>query len=461
MHRLVCMAGFLWLLTPPLAAQEIDWSAYEELALRQLQAYLKIDTTNPPGNELAAARFFQEWFTREGIPVEVYEYKPGRANLIARLGGDGSRRPLILLNHMDVVSSDPERWRVPPFSAAILDGSVYGRGALDMKGEGLLQAVVFVLLHRQKVPLQRDVLFVATADEEVGMEGAEWLIQNQRELLAQAEYLITEGGFNLMENGQVKYFGVDTAEKAPYWLRLRASGKPGHGSRPLRDSAANRLARALARVVDWETPVKILPMVEKFFHDLAPLETGARAEQFRHLRTAIGDPAFRAWLSNDEMYSYLVRNTVSLTVLQGSKQTNVIPGEATAHLDVRLLPGEKPEVFRAELARVLADDSIAIEPLQPRYRPANASAIDTELFAAIERAVARHAPRAIVTTRLLSGYTESALFRELGIICYGFSPFGVTREENASVHGDNERISVENVRRGVRLLYDVVEPVVR
>ena len=173
MRKLLCLAVLLGSFPFPLDAQPIDWPPYEELALRQLQAYLQIETTNPPGNELAAARFFQEWFTREGIPVEVYEFAPGRANLIARLRGDGSRRPLILLNHMDVVSSDPERWRVPPFSGAILDGYAYGRGALDMKGEGLLQAVVFVLLHRAKVPLKRDVLFVATADEEVAMQGAQ------------------------------------------------------------------------------------------------------------------------------------------------------------------------------------------------------------------------------------------------------------------------------------------------
>ena len=289
------------LLPASLLAQEIDWAAYQELALRQLQAYLQIDTTNPPGNELAAARFFQEWFQREGIPVEVYEIAPGRANLVARLAGDASKRPLILQHHMDVVSSDPERWRLPPFSGAIVEGDIYGRGALDMKGLGLLQAMVLVMLHREKVPLRHDVLFVATSDEEVGMLGVRWLIENKRELLANAEYLLTEGGENLVENGQIRFVGVDTAEKAPYWLRLRATGQPGHGSRPLPDSAAHRLARALARVVDWETEIKILPMVEKFFRDIAPLEPPARAAQFRNLRQAIQEPEFRAALTRDEI----------------------------------------------------------------------------------------------------------------------------------------------------------------
>ncbi len=361
------------LLPASLLAQEIDWAAYQELALRQLQAYLQIDTTNPPGNELAAARFFQEWFQREGIPVEVYEIAPGRANLVARLAGDASKRPLILQHHMDVVSSDPERWRLPPFSGAIVEGDIYGRGALDMKGLGLLQAMVLVMLHREKVPLRHDVLFVATSDEEVGMLGVRWLIENKRELLANAEYLLTEGGENLVENGQIRFVGVDTAEKAPYWLRLRATGQPGHGSRPLPDSAAHRLARALARVVDWETEIKILPMVEKFFRDIAPLEPPARAAQFRNLRQAIQEPEFRAALTRDEMYNYLLRNTVSLTVLRGSKQTNVIPGEALAHLDVRLLPGEDPEAFRRGLRNIVADDTIAIEPLQTDFRPATSS----------------------------------------------------------------------------------------
>ncbi|MFQ5662871.1 MAG: M20/M25/M40 family metallo-hydrolase [Terriglobia bacterium] len=461
MRRLLLALALAMGLSLPLPGQEIDWAYYQELAVGQLRRYLQIDTTNPPGNELRAARFFQEWFGGEGIPVEIYEIAPGRANLIARLKGDGSKPPLILLNHMDVVSSNAARWRVDPFSGALRDGYIYGRGALDMKGLGLLQAMVMVMLKREGVRLRRDVLFVATADEEVAMQGASWLVENKRELLAQADYLLTEGGENLVEDGRIKFFGIDNAEKAPFWLRVRAQGRPGHGSRPLREAATHRLVRALARVVDWETPIKVLPGVEKFFRDLADQESGERAKQFRHLRQAVQDPEFLATLTNDEMYNYLLRNTISLTVLQGSKQTNVIPGEAVAQLDVRLLPGEDPQEFLAQLRAILADDSLEVEPIQEPFRGANESPINTELFRAIEAVLGRDFPDTVVTTRMLWGYTESGLFRELGIVCYGFSPFLRTRAEAATVHGDNERVSVENVRRGLRWLYEVVERLVR
>lgn len=460
MRRWLLLLFLLTIATAPARAQEVDWPKVQEEATARLARYLQIDTTNPPGNELRTARFWEEWFRAEGIPVEVYEFAPGRANVIARLKGDGSKRPLILLSHMDVVSSDPQRWRVPPFSGAVVDGYLYGRGALDTKGLGLLQAMVLVMLKRQGVPLRRDVIFVATADEEVALAGAEWLIANQRAALGQAEYVLNEGGSNLVEDGRLKFFGVDNAEKAPFWLRLRAGGTPGHGSRPLRDSAPNRLVRALARVVAWETPIQILPDVEKFFRDIAGQEPPERQEQFRNLRQAIQDPKFRAWLTGDVQYNYLLRNTVSLTVLRGSNQTNVIPGEAVAHLDVRLLPGEDPSDFLKQLRAVLADDTLEIEPLQ-KFRRANSSPTDNDLFHAIEEVVHRHFPGAVVTWRLLSGYTESQLFRELGIASYGFSPFLLDRAEEATVHGNNERVSLENLRRGLRLYYEVVERLAR
>lgn len=461
MRKLLLFLALLLWTSASATGQEINWAPYQDLAVKQLQRYLQINTTNPPGNELAAARFFQEWFAAEGIPCQVYEFAPGRATLIARLEGDRSKRPIILLHHMDVVSSDPARWRVDPFSGAIVDGSLYGRGALDTKGLGLLEAMVLVILKREHVPLHRDVLFVATADEEVFVRGADWLVAHRRPQLAAAEYVINEGGDNLIENGRIRFFGVDTAEKAPFWLRVRARGRPGHGSRPLRDSATNRLIRALARLAAWETPIKVLPGVEKFFHDLAEQESGARAEQFRHLREAVQDPKFLATLTGDEMYNYMLRDTVSVTMLQGSQQTNVIPGEAVAQVDVRLLPGEEPEEFLRQLRAVMADDTLDIEPVSASFRPANSSPGDTELFHAIEAVVGKHFPGAVVTTRMLSGWTECQVFRQLGSVCYGFSPFLLTREEVATVHGDNERVSVENVRRGLRVLYEVVERVAR
>lgn len=440
--------------------EQIDWPKYQDLAVTWLQEYLRVNTTNPPGNELRAAQFFKRIFDEEGIENEVFEYLPGRANLIARIRGNGLKRPLILLNHLDVVTSDPARWSVDPFAGVLRDGMIIGRGAQDMKGEGLIQAVTMVILQREKISLARDVIFLATADEEVNDSGSAWMIANKKEPFANAEYLLTEGGTNLLEDGHVRYFGVGTAEKAPLWLRLTATGRPGHGSRPIVDSAPNRLVRALARVLDYQTPVRILPAVEKFFTDMARYEPGERAAQFRHIREAVKDPRFLATLENDEFLNYMLRATISLTMLEGSQQTNVIPGRTSANLDVRLLPGDDPEAFIVELRRVVSDPDIQIERMN-QFKPPNSSPLATELMQAIEAAVARVDPGAIVTTRMGSGYTESQMYRSLGITCYGFSPFLTTRAEQRSVHGDDERVSVTSLRQGVPLYFEVVARLAR
>ena len=436
-------------------SDNIKWPAYQDLAVDLMRQFLRINTSNPPGNEIEAARFFKAIFDKEGLPSEIFEYKPGRANIIARYKGSGSKRPIILLNHTDVVTADPKAWRVDPFSAEIIDGSIYGRGALDMKGEGLLQLMTMIILAREKPALSRDVIFLATADEEVKDEGSLWMIANKAELFKDAEYLLTEGGDNLLAAGQVKFVGVDVAEKAPFWLQLTASGQPGHGSRPIADSAPNRLARVMNRILDYESPLKLLPAVEKFFKDIAPLQPEPLRAKFANIRESLKDPRFARELAADIEYGYLLRNTISLTMMNGSKQTNVIPNEATCNLDIRLLPGENPQEFLAELKRVIADPTIKIENVNT-FKPPNSSATDTELFAVISRITKVHHPEALITTKMLAGYTESQLYRQLGIISYGWTPIYTTVEENEGVHGNNERITVKNVREGTREFYEVV-----
>lgn len=448
------------LLAPvPAAAKDLDWNHYQEEAVRRLSEYLRVDTFNPPGNEDRAARFFQEWFRQEGIPTETLEVAPGRSNLIARLEGSGPGRALILANHADVVQADRSGWKVDPLSGAIVEGRLYGRGALDMKDTGLFQAMVLVALHREKIPLARDVIFLMTADEEVDFLGAQWLIEHKPDLFRESEFIITEGGLNLVLGGKLRFFGIDTGEKAPFWLKLVATGTPGHGSIPKRNAASHRLARALAKVVDWETPIVVTPGVEKFFRDVAPLEQGKRAEQFRHLREAIRDADFQRSLTEDENYNFLLRNTVSLTVLQGGPQTNVIPGTAIAHLDVRLLPGQDPEDFLKQLRAVIQDPEIRIEPITDPFLPASESSTDTDFFRAVEKVVKADYPGEIVTTTLLSGATECSVYRATGVQCYGFEPILLTPDDLDTVHGNNENISIENIHRGFRLLFEVVSEV--
>jgi acetylornithine deacetylase/succinyl-diaminopimelate desuccinylase-like protein len=433
-------------------------SHYSDLAVEWLQQYLRIDTTNPPGNELQAANFFKKILDSEGIENRVFEYQPGRADFWARIPHTvaNAKRPMVLLNHMDVVTSDASHWRVAPFSGQMLDGSIYGRGAQDMKNEGIAQLVVMVALKREMVALDRDVIFLAVSDEEADGSGSDWMIANHPDLLQNAEFLINEGGENLQQDGKVRYIGVDVGEKIPYWLHVVAHGRPGHGSRPIPDSAPNRLVRALDRILAYRTPYKLLPVVEESLREMAPYETPERAKKFRNLRQALRDPAFQQQVDHDESLNFLVRNTISLTMMGGSEQTNVIPAEAWANLDVRLLPGEDGQRFLETIRRVVNDPEVTVEPVPGRFREANYSPTNTALYEAIRQVSGQYFRDVPVVPRLTSGYTENQRYRPLGIDAYGFTPYTATDAEGSSEHGNDERIRVEEVRRGPRILYDVV-----
>lgn len=442
-------------LLPQPAAAQTDWAAYEARAVELLREYFRIDTSNPPGNERRAADFFCALFTREGIECQVFEFAPGRANASARLRGDGSKRPILLLNHTDVVQAEAKSWSVPPFAGELRDASLYGRGAQDMKSEGMLQAMAVVALKREGVPLSRDVIFLAVADEEVQSLGTTWMVEHKRELLEGAEYLINEGGENIIEKGVVPFWGVDVAEKTPLWLRLVARGKAGHGSVPLRDAATHRLARAVARVVNYETPLRVLPEAQRELCEEARVRRPREAEQFCHLQESLRDPAFRRRVTSNPDWNYLLRNTITLTVLRGGPQTNVIPAEASAELDVRLLPGEDPQRFVQELRRVVGDPTIEVQPILTPLTSL-ASPAGGELWRVFEQVVTRHFPKTRVTPRLLASSTESPTYRRLGIAAYGFCPFVSTPAEANTSHGTDERISMEAYQQGLRVLYEVL-----
>jgi len=431
---------------------------YSDLAENWMQQYLRVDTTNPPGNEMRAVEFFKKILDDEGIENRGFEIEPGRGDLWARLPhttGQG-KRPIILLNHTDVVTSDASHWKVPPFSGEQRDGYLWGRGAQDMKDEGLAQLVVMVMLKREKVALDRDVIFLAVADEEAEGKGTDWFLKNQHDLLGSAEFLINEGGENVLENGKVKYVGVDVGEKTSYWLHVVAHGRPGHGSRPNSDSAPNRLVHALNKIVAYQTPLKVLPVVDEFLRDMAPYEPPDRGVYYRDVKKAVEDKKFQREVERDESLNFLLRDTISLTMLGGSGQTNVIPPEAWANLDVRILPGGDPTALLETLRRVVNDPDVTIEPLETEFRVANYSGTDNALFAAIRETSAKYFPGTPVVPHITSGYTENQRYRPLGIVAYGFCPYAATEEEGNTEHGNDERIRVEEVRRGPRILFDVV-----
>ena len=444
----------------PPATPDFDALGFE--AAERLGEYIRIRTVNPPGNETAGARWLQQVLQRDGIEAEIFESSPGRGNLYARLPGNGSKRPIVLLSHIDVVPATDSAWQVGPWSGETKMGAVWGRGALDMKGTGIVELMTLIALKRRGVPLSRDVILVANADEETNSSGAEWFTKEKGGLLRDAEFLINEGGHNrLGPEGRTEYYGVGVTEKVPYWLRISARGAPGHGSIPRPDNAAARISRALGRIAAYQTPIRLTPPAERYFNDLATREADPmRRRWLADPAAALRSPAALRFFTSNLYYDAILRNTISITALRGSDKTNVIPPEASAELDVRLLPGERPADFVRELRRVIADSAVEITPLRPE-REATTSPLAGELMDAVRQAVETMEPGALITTPMLTGYTDSYYYRAIGIGAYGLSPFRLSEEDARTVHGNDERVTVENLRFGVEFFYRVVEKVAR
>ena len=442
------------------AQQPVDWDALQRETVQILSDYLKVNTTNPPGDELEGALFLKRILEREGFDVQLLDTAEFRdrhgANLYTRLRGNGTKKAIALVHHIDVVPADTRYWSVDPFSGVIKDGYIYGRGALDMKGEGVMHLMTMIALKRSGVPLTRDIVFIGNADEELGSTGAITFVEKHPDLLRDVEFLMTEGGDNSFKDGKLAYFGVGVAEKRTFWQHLTVKGIPSHGSRPTKDNPVPKLVRALNRLGAYETPLHVTPGVRKFLRDISRNYAGQQRAWLANVDAAILNPQARAWLLRDVYWNAILRNTISLTGLQGSNKVNVIPAEATADIDIRLLPDTDPAAFRAFLVRLVNDTSVHWEALLPP-KPALESPMNTELFHAIERAARERDPNAFVTTPMLTGATDRPTYRALGIVTYGFDPFRVdAADAQRGVHGNDERLSVENVGFGLRFLYDVL-----
>lgn len=443
------------------SAASPDWHALENEAVQKLAAYIPVDTTNPPGNEARAAEWFAKIFQTESVPYEIAESAPGRGNIVARLKGNGSQPALILLNHMDVVPVSRTYWTVDPFAGVIRDGYLWGRGSLDMKSLGIIQLLTFLELHRLHVPLRRDVVFVGTADEEAGGSyGAGWIVKNRPAWIERAGFMLTEGAGSFSDNsGKPVFFGVGPTEKTPAWLRLTATGRSGHGSVPIVDSAPNRLVAALNRLQQYRPPLELT----------APIETMLRthaAYEPEPWKTRFADP--KAFLAQSDAYDLLTKrpeilarltNTISITSLKGSNKTNIIPTEASAELDCRLLPGWTIDRWVEHIRGIIDDPSIRIDVIL-NFPPATSST-DTPLFASIQKAVHDLYPGAGVVQTVDAGFTDSHFFRDKGIVSYGFEPFADTVEDDERVHGDNERIPIKNYEDGLHLFWNIVHDFVQ
>jgi acetylornithine deacetylase/succinyl-diaminopimelate desuccinylase-like protein len=464
MHRHAIVA-FLLVSAAPLAAQVsvapsvIDWNALQSESVRHLQDYVRVNTSNPPGNEIEGARLLKGILDREGIEAMVLdtaELGPGHANLYARLKGNGTKKAIALVHHIDVVPAVPAYWTSDPFGGEIKDGFIYGRGTLDMKGQGIAHLMAMIALKRSGVPLTRDIVFIANTNEENGGTGSAAFVKYHADLLRDVEYLFTEGGDNPVVNGAVRYYGVGVEEKRPFGLKLVARGVPSHGSRPTKQNPVVHLVAALDRLARYETPLHVVPGVARYFAALSREYTGEQHRWLSDVAAAIKVLAARAWLTNDVYWNAILRNTISLTVLTGSNKNNVIPPEASAVVDIRLLPDQDPEVFLAEIRRVVADTTVEIIPPATRKGRMD-NPIDTDLFRAVERATHDREPKALVTTPMFTAASDRPFYRALGIITYGFDPFRVpSADMQKGMHGNDERISIENMGFGVRYLYDVL-----
>jgi acetylornithine deacetylase/succinyl-diaminopimelate desuccinylase-like protein len=461
-RRLAGAAVLLSRLPVPAAAQApaLDYEKLRNETAQRLSEYLRINTSNPPGNELATARWLKEILAKEGIEGQILdtaELGPGRANFYARLKGTGSGKAIALVHHMDVVPVSRHFWSVDPFAGLIKDGYVWGRGALDMKGQGIMELMTLIAIKRSGMPLNRDLVFIGNADEESDGLGARVFVERHRDLLADVEYLLTEGGDVRVEKGKARWFGVGVGEKQVYWQKLVVKGKSSHGSVPTPNNPVPHLARVLARIAAWETPVRLTPAVDRFFKAQAKAETGQHRRWLEDAPAALRSPAGRAWLLSEPERNALLRNTISPTVLVGSNKTNTIPAEASAELDIRLLPDQDTVSFRRELLRVIADTSVTLSLIGDIPRRFSAP-LDTELARAIEHTASRLVPGVPFATSVGTGASDRPYYASAGIICYGIDPYLVELEEvRRGVHGNDERISLENIEFGLRFHMGILE----
>ncbi len=430
----------------------MDWTKIGDETIELLRRYLRIDTTNPPGNETAGVRFLGQVLDGDGIASETAESAPGRGNLVARLEGDRSLGGIVLHHHIDVVYADERYWTVDPFGGALENGYVYGRGAIDMKSTGIVQLAAVLAIKRARIPLKRDLIFLATADEEAGSRfGAQWVADQRRGWLEGAEYALSELGLIAAgnETRRAPFASIVISEKTGLPLRLTARSDPGHGSMPWPDTAPHRLIRALGRLLAAERPPRILPEVQEYFARMASVLPAGEGAGYGHLEASLRDPAFRARFLADRHRAALVRTTFAVTMLKGSEKRNVIPPEAVADLDCRVLAGEDPEEIMAWVRQVIADPRVEVSATSTPKAP-NLSPPDTELYKSLADALRRRAPGVVVTPEIMVGFTDNWVFRRCGLHSYGFGPFVLDEGDLGRIHGNDERISVENLCAGAR-----------
>jgi acetylornithine deacetylase/succinyl-diaminopimelate desuccinylase-like protein len=459
--RHLCLVFLLCIFTSVNAQDRylIDWDATGEETLQHLSDLIKINTTNPPGRETQVANYLQAILAEEGIESELYALDPERANLVARIKGNGSKRPILIMGHTDVVGVQADRWTEEPFSGLRKDGWLYGRGSLDDKDSVAAGLMVMLMLKRNGVELDRDIIFLAEAGEEGTPEvGINFMVEKHWDAIA-AEYCLAEGGGGILEERGVKVVEVQTTEKMPRRVTLVARGTAGHGSRPSIDNAIAAIARAVAKADAWQTEMRLNETTKTYFERLAVISDPDDAFRYTNLENPEESDAIQQYFLESNPYYYSsLRTSVVPTIINGGFRKNVIPSEATAVLDIRMLPDEDVEAFYAQLAEVIGDPNIEIVP-EDIYRPAAPpSGLDNEMFQSLERVAGQLYPDAIVVPKMSTGATDMSQVRAMGVPAYGIGPIRSLAELNSGngAHSDNERISEEAFVDFLQFLWTII-----
>ena len=435
----------------------VAWDAVEREAAETLSRYIQINTTNPPGNETEGACFLKDILEKEHIAADLYESMPGRGSLVSRYRGDRELPDLLLLHHIDVVPAEQEKWRYSPFSGASVGGEIWGRGALDCKFLGIMEFMAFILLKREGLCPEKYMVLAATADEEAGGAwGVRWLMENHPGLLA-ARYVINEGVGWGFDTGLCNLCLCQVAEKGACWMRITFSGRPGHASLPHDENCVVHMARAVELLSGSCFPVRVTAPVRKLIQGLAPVQELMPPEEFlrllnegdcRRVLEGIREKTFR------HMLAATLRDTAVPTVASAGSKVNVIPGECYCEVDCRILPGTDPDELAIRIRELL--EAGGCRNFTVAFKGKSQSSVsptDTPLYRALEDSFTRHDPRARVVPYMSPGATDSRFFRARGIPAYGLQ-FDASIEATQRIHGHNERISIEQLIRGTRVLYD-------
>jgi acetylornithine deacetylase/succinyl-diaminopimelate desuccinylase-like protein len=439
----------------------------EQEITRFLSDLIRVNTTNPPGNETKAANFIAQYLEKEGFETEIIESAPGRGSLVTRLKGTGEKPNLLLLSHLDVVAANPAEWSVAPFEGIVKDGYVYGRGAYDMKGMTAVEVLSLLLLKRNKVPIKGDVILAATADEEKGgEEGAGYMLRNHREKVW-CPYVLNEGGGLAVPQKKGNVYPVQTAEKGILWFKIKAKGTPGHGSTPnMADNAIVRINKVITKLEEYQPETVYVPTLKRYLEEIAKINPDL-------------EPYFSRLLSNPKQSEQILdelaktdralaeeirprtKTTIAPTIIHGGIKENIIPSECEATFDCRVLPGQSVDATLNLIKGLLSDvgmDKLSFEIIQ--IHDGNESTTQTPLYGAITDVLREFEPGCGVTPTLTTGGTDSRFFREMGSVCYGFHPMRPDEPNDLlekRMHGIDERITVENLVFGTSIFYETIK----